>query len=102
MELSLPGAFLVWDPWRKELTSDSVAVPPEGLAYRVLLPERKGVALLGLADISVPAPGHLSWEIRWEGKWVWEAGRDDPPLLALREGRIVPAEEAVQLVRRKG
>jgi len=102
MELSLPGAFLVWDPWRKELTSDSVAVPPEGLAYRVLLPERKGVALLGLADISVPAPGHLSWEVRWEGKWVWEAGGDDPPLLALREGRIVLAEEAVQVVRRKG
>ena len=46
MELPLSNNFLVWDPWRKELTSDLIPIPPEGLAYRVLFPVRKGIGLL--------------------------------------------------------
>jgi hypothetical protein len=101
VEPPLLGDFLVWDPWRKELTSDSFPIPPEGLAYRVLLPARGEVGLLGLPELLVPAPGRLSWEVRWEGKWIWEASRDDPPLWALRRGRIVPAEEVLELRRRE-
>jgi hypothetical protein len=101
VEIPLLGDFLVWDPWRKELASDSFPIPPEGLAYRVFLPARGEVGLLGLPELLVPAPGRLLWEVRWEGKWIWEASRDDPPLWALRRGRIVPAEEVLELRRRE-
>ncbi len=101
VESPVPGDFLVWDPLRKELTSDLVTIPSEGLAYRVLLPTRNGVALLGLPNLFVPAPAGPSWRVEWEGKWVWEGGRNEPSPWALRHGRIVPAEDVVHLIRRE-
>lgn len=101
VESPVPGDFLVWDPLRKELTSDLVTIPPEGLAYRVLLPSHNGLALLGLPDLFVPAPVGLSWQIEWDGKWVWEVGRTDPAPWVVHQGRAVPAENVVRLIRRE-
>ncbi|MGQ9700795.1 MAG: hypothetical protein ACUVQS_07105 [Candidatus Bipolaricaulaceae bacterium] len=99
-EIPLSGDLLAWDPLRKEIASDRVVLPPESLAYRVFLPVRNGISLLGFPDLYVPAPARRPWRVWWEGKWVWEVDQTDHPLWALRDGRLVLAEDVVRLIRR--
>ncbi len=75
------GEYLVWDPQRNALASWEVPVPPEGLAYRVLLPVVGATGLLGHPELLVPLPAGAQVEVRRDqGKWEIVA----PPNLELR------------------
>jgi len=106
VELSPPvdGEFLPWDPLSQNISSLRVRVPPEGLAYRVLLPRVGEAWLLGFPELLVPMPALAQVEIAWEyKKWRISVPNGVGLHAVFETGKMVPAEEVRGVeVRRRG
>ena len=89
MEPPLAGDYLVWDGFsRKAVPAIGGTIGPGRLAYYVIVPEREGLALIGLTDKFVCMPHGLLSEVRWNDGWHVMPNKETLSLAVLSKGPV--------------